>query len=165
MTQATDSMANQKPGERHTSLAARIDVLLCICLLGSACSDGYPTIDVPVLAPGEMTQAQRLREMNQIGRLAYFDTRWRYTLNDVCDLKVTTGAWFDKKSTSIALQGGQIVRNIDHEDKTYDIHLKQIESSVRGVIPLLETANWADSVSFYTLVNHVRRDCIQEASA
>ncbi len=124
--------------------------LVCV-----ACTDGYPGKHAPVLTPAEMTQTQRLKQINDIGRRAYLETRWKYKLNESCDLKVSRGRLFSKKSVVVSLKQGHVVRSVDRTDKTHDIHLRLVNS----MVPLLETANWADSVSFYTLVSHVQRAC------
>ncbi len=138
--------------------AIRLWLVVCAVFVCAACTDGYPGKHPPVLTPAEMTQTQRLKQLNDIGRQSYLDTRWKYKLNDSCDLKVSRGRMFSRKSVVVSLKQGQVVRSIDRKDKTHDIHLRLINS----LVPLLETANWEDSVSFYTLVSHVQRVCASD---
>lgn len=140
-------------------------MLSCVVVFCAACLDGYPGKDVAVLVPAEMSQLQRLQRMNEIGQQSYLDIRWRYKLADVCALKVTTGSLFSKESKVMSLKRGVVVRSIDRSDKTHDIHLQVINGSVKESLPLLETANWVDAVSFFTLATYVQRDCLTTSVA
>ena len=44
-------------------------------MVGAACMDGYPTHDVPTMDPLDMTQHQRLAQMNLLGGDAHLDRR------------------------------------------------------------------------------------------
>lgn len=136
--------------------AGRFSLFVCIVVLSAACADGYPDDSESVLMPAEMTQSQRVQQMNQIGQQAYLGTRWRYKLTELCDLEIATGRLLAKESTVVSLKRGQVIKSVDRADKTHDVHLQHINV----LTPLLETASWADSVTFYTLVSHVQRDCI-----
>jgi len=153
-------ISHSKSTGQHLT-AGRLVLIACTITFCTACSDGYPGNFEPVLMPAEMTQTQRLQQMNQIGQQSSLDTRWRYKLTESCKLKVTTGSLFSRKSTLVSLKQGQVVKSIDRVDKNHDIHLKQLDV----MVPLLEAANWVDSVSFYTLVSFVQRDCTSGESA
>ena len=115
--------------------------------------------------PAEMTQSQRLQSMNQIGQQVYLDTRWRYKLTDVCELKVTSGGLFSRESKVISLKQGVVVKSVDPSDKTHDVHIKALNTSANELHPLLETANWSDAVSLFTLATQVQRDCLKVSDA
>lgn len=136
--------------------SARFCAFTCMTLFGAACSDGYPENSEPVLRPAEMSQSQRLELMNQMGQRANLDARWRYKLAASCELTVTTGSFFAKNSIRVALKEGEVVKSFDRGDKSYDVQLKFSEV----VVPLLESANWHDSVSFFGLIYHVQRTCV-----
>jgi hypothetical protein len=141
---------------RNRLAAARLAVALTVGTLCVACGDGYPGDTDVVLTPAEMSQLQRLDRLNAIGRQPYLDARWRYKLTEACDLKVSKGRLFAKQSVLIPLKNGRIVKSTDRVDKSHDVHLQQSEQN----IPLLESATWVDSVSFFSLVSHLQRDCI-----
>ncbi|MNL51012.1 hypothetical protein D3C87_1740760 [compost metagenome] len=42
-------------------------LLPVLTFLGAACSDGYPTEDVPTISPAEMTRSELLEKMNSMG--------------------------------------------------------------------------------------------------
>jgi len=150
-----------RPAPASQRPAYRLFVLACALVLASACSDGYSSKNAVALAPADMTQHQRLEQINAIGRSAYLETRWHYKLVDACELKLTKGRLLSKETQVIQLTQTQLVRRFDRSDKTHDVHLKQTDS----VVPLLESANWVDSVRFLTLIDEVRRDCDQTAAA
>lgn len=54
----------------------------------AACSDGYPTDDVPLLDPVRMTQVQLLVALNELGDESHLGKRWRVALHDGCELEL-----------------------------------------------------------------------------
>ena len=162
---ACGTSPNQAAGATVIRLAKRLGIAFCAAVFCAACLDGYPGNYAPVLTPVEMTQSQRLQSMNQIGQQAYLDTRWRYKLTDVCELKVTTGGFFSRESKVILLKQNVVVRSVDRSDKTHDVHMKSLNSAANGLLPLLETANWADAVSLFALATHVQRDCFKSSDS
>mgnify|MGYP000990969545 CR=1 FL=1 len=55
-----------------------------------ACTDGYPTEDVPQIDPARMTQAQLLAALNDLGQEPHLGKRWRYRVDPGCELEVRT---------------------------------------------------------------------------
>lgn len=157
--------SNQADSATLIRLAQRLGIANCAVVLCTACLDGYPGNYTPVLMPAEMTQSQRLQSMNQIGQQVYLDTRWRYKLTDVCELKVTSGGLFSRESKVISLKQGVVVKSVDPSDKTHDVHIKALNTSANELHPLLETANWSDAVSLFTLATQVQRDCLKVSDA
>lgn len=130
----------------------------------AACADGYPQSDVPVLSPVTMTQKQRVAAMNAVGKQHYLDERWRYKLNDACELKVSTGAWFSASHSDwVPLAGTQIVKSFDRSDKTHDLYLHQVEQAAPEIVsvPLLTGAKWEDVVQLMALAQYMQRNCVQ----
>jgi hypothetical protein len=151
-------------------LSAPLHHILCrVCLLGfvalvSACADGYPQNDGPVVLPVTMSQEERIEAMNEVGQRYYLGERWRYRLNDACELKVSTGRWpRSTHSTWIPLISARVIKGFDKSDKTHDIFLESYQPSSpnSSPVPLLTGANWADSVQLMSLAQYMQHDCLQ----
>ncbi|XJC77133.1 hypothetical protein ACHFCA_13105 [Delftia tsuruhatensis] len=60
-------------------------VFMAACLDGV---QGYPQQQAPIISPYDMTQEQRLAEMNAMGAAGHADHRWTYELRPGCVLRV-----------------------------------------------------------------------------
>jgi hypothetical protein len=128
----------------------------------SACFEGYPQSDERILTPVEMSQAQRVEAMNVVGGRHYLEERWRYKLNDACELKVSTGDWMSgKHSTLVPLMIARVVNGFDKSDKTHSIFLQSQSIPDTSSVPLVTGANWEDAVQLMSLAQHMQRECVQ----
>lgn len=130
----------------------------------TGCLHGYPQNDSHVISPVTMTQKQRVAAMNAVGKQHYLDQRWRYKLNETCELKVTTGSWFSvSHSDWVPLGSTQIVKSFDRSDKTHDLYLHQGSqtSPEFNSVPLVTGAKWEDAVQLMALAQYLRRNCVQ----
>lgn len=122
----------------------------------TACSDGYPTEDVPQISPSEMTQAQLLTELNALGHAPNLNKRWRYVLHDDCELEVVVrngdidrrrlvleGAWVDTRSA---------------DGVTEIVLVPKIGGAIKAVT-VLETRQWIDTVKAQSLLTHLEMRC------
>jgi hypothetical protein len=163
----TRDFADRQSGNHGSAICSAIARVLCMLGLATtlaACFDGYPQSEVPVLSPVTMSQKQRVAAMNTVGKLHYLDERWRYKLNDACELKVSTGSWFSvNHSDWVPLASTQIVKNFDKSDKTHDVLLHPVASTAPGVtpVPLVAGAKWEDAVQLMSLAQYMQRDCVQ----
>lgn len=136
----------------------RVTVATCAALLAAACVDSYPTDDAPNVV--NMTQSQRLDEMNEIGDQAYLDFLWRYELLPACQLKVVKGTLFTNRKTFVVpFVASKVVKSFDRADKTYDVHLKLVGQPTVPKIPVFEGGDWVDTTELISLLKHVQRDC------
>jgi hypothetical protein len=127
------------------------------------CGGGYPQGDGAVLSPVTMSQGQRVAAMNAVGKLHYLEERWRYKLNDACELKVSTGSRISGNNSDwVSLEHARVVKSFDRSDKTHDIFLQAIDPTVSKVesVPLVTGAKWEDAVHLMSLAQFMQRDCL-----
>jgi hypothetical protein len=128
------------------------------------CEGGYPQGDGAVLSPVTMSQGQRVAAMNAVGKLHYLEERWRYKLNDACELKISTGSRLSGNNSDwVSLERARVVKSFDRSDKTHDIFLQSTDTTVSRVesVPLVTGAKWADAVHLMSLAQFMQRDCMQ----
>ena len=76
---------------------------------------GYPQQQAPIISPYDMTQEQRLAEMNAMGAAGHADHRWTYELRPGCVLRVDLdGPQGPRPSLDIALLGSVGARGLTH---------------------------------------------------
>jgi hypothetical protein len=126
-----------------------------VCVL-AACTDGYPTEDAPHMDPAQMTQAQLLQAMNQLGSEKHLGARWRYALADGCrlDIQVRNGA---PEARSVPLEGAEI--EVDTEDKVFHIFVLPAGGADAAPVPALQSRQWVDSVRMQSLLAYLERSC------
>lgn len=140
-------------------------VLAVVAVAGAGCMEGYGTQGEVVLTPAEMTQSQRLTLMNEIGKRPYLDARRQFQLKETCELKVSSGSFFrGKNSTYLPLEESQVVKSFDRSDKTHDVVLVHRGEAQKVSWALLEGANWADAVQFFSLAQLLQRDCVTDSA-
>jgi hypothetical protein len=136
-----------------------------VIVLGTAC-DGYPTKDVPVVSPSEMSQAERVEAMNKLGQEAQQRGRWSFRLEPGCVLEVSMRRRGEaEQSFAIQLQGAAVETRFDKGGDTYAILVRQQAASDTESLPVLETPRWTDSVEMTSLVRALQGDCRQVGAA
>jgi len=97
----------RRPGASHRALHFAAKALCAVSL--AACSDGYPTEDIPQIDPANMTQAQLLAALNALGKgsrtcegagamRCTATVNWRSRCSTATRF---TGAWFSKVRWSV----------------------------------------------------------------
>ena len=139
-----------------SSLAWRTAVsALCVLLL-SACSDGYPTEDVPQIEPSRMTQAQLLAALNELGEEPHLGRRWRYALHANCELEVSVRNG-DADRRRVVLDGAEVTtRSVDGVSQ---IRLLPETGGETQAVTVLETRRWLDTVMARSLLTHLGVRC------
>lgn len=128
---------------------------LCLLALG-ACSDGYPTEDVPQIDPARMTQAQLLAALNELGEQPHLGKRWRYALRDGCELEITVRDG-ERQHRRVALEGAAI--GTRSADGTTEIRLVPEAGGEAQAVTALETRRWSDTVRASALLTHLEVRC------
>ncbi|WP_431263575.1 hypothetical protein ACQ859_27090 [Roseateles chitinivorans] len=145
---------------------ARVAVVLVLAPLLVSCSEGYPGEDRPLISPFDMNNAQRVAELNVVGRDAP-GPRWRYALRDGCALEVEQGSGKDRRRVAVTLKRSMDAEVVfDNEAKTYDVAL--IDRSVDATQPiaiLLKTDKWTYATQGSLLVDLLIRDCAKGITA
>jgi hypothetical protein len=132
-------------------------VLAALCLLSiAACSDGYPTDDVPQIDPARMTQAQLLAELNALGKESHLGKRWRYALHANCELEVSVRDG-DTDRRRVVLEGAVV--NTRTVDGVSEIRLVPKTGGETQAVTVLETRRWSDTVWAKSLLTHLEVRC------
>lgn len=76
-------------------------LLMAAAMLG-ACSEGYPGEDRPIVSPFDMNDAERVAELNVVGKDAPGE-RWRYALKEGCTLEVEQGSGREGRRMAVTL--------------------------------------------------------------
>ncbi len=136
-------------------------LLLASALLLGACSDGYPTEDVSQIEPSGMTQAQLLQALNALGAEPQLDKRWRYELEEGCELRVEVrdGSPPERR---LSLEGATFGQR--SQDGLTEVLLAPRAADESASIVVLETRRWTDAVRIRSLLTHLKLSCTRPAA-
>lgn len=145
---------DRRPGFTRRHLHLVLAGLIVLSL--AACSDGYPTEDVPQIDPARMTQAQLLAALNALGKEPQLGKRWRYALHANCELEVSVRDG-DTDRRRVVLEGAEVTtRSVDG---VTEIRLvPKLGGEAQG-ITVLETRRWSDTVRARSLLTHLEVRC------
>lgn len=130
---------------------------------GAACGDGYPTQDVPAGNLLEVTQQQRLAEMNALGSEAHRDRSWSYALLPGCVLRIDfDGPAGPRDAMDIPLLGATVKVATDKADDTFDVEVKPISATTPGEITVLEAQKWSQAIGMSRILRTVEKGCTDE---
>jgi hypothetical protein len=136
-------------------LRAAMATLVVVVSL-TACSDGYPTEDVPQVDPTSMTQAQLLDALNALGKEPQLGKRWRYVMHTGCELEVSVRDGGTDRSR-VVLEGAAIsTRSVDGVS---EIRLVPKAGGETEAVTALETRRWSDTVRARSLLTHLEMRC------
>jgi hypothetical protein len=143
--------------------SAWVALTLVIAPLLGSCTEGYPGEDRPLVSPFDMNNAERVAELNVVGRDAP-GARWRYALRDGCSLEVEQGSGKDKQRVVVTLKRSMDAEVVfDDATKTYDIALIDRSSqSAEPIATLLKTDGWTYATQGNLLVDLLIRDCAKD---
>jgi hypothetical protein len=142
----------------------RLAFALVAVAAGAACMDGYPTQDVPLADPFEMTQAQRLAHMNALGEVAHPERRWSYGLQPGCVLRIDVdGEQGPRPPLEIPLLGAAVHVAADKADGTFDVDVAAVlAGQIVRPASVLEAADWAQAGWMQLLLRVVQKTCATE---
>lgn len=144
-----------RPIGRNGQAVRHATAALLATLLG-ACSDGYPTEDVPQIDPARMNQAQLLSALNALGKEPHLGKRWRYALHDECELEVAVNK-SDVDRRRVVLEGAVVsTRSVDGVS---EIRLVPKSGGETLAVTALETRRWSDTVRARSLLTHLEVRC------
>lgn len=129
-------------------------------MLLAACTDGYPTADVPQTDPSQMTQPQLLAALDALGSETRLGKRWRYALQAQCELVVSVRNG-ESERRRIALEGAEVtIRTVDGVS---DVRLVPEGGGEAKAVTVLETRKWSDTVLAKSLLTHLELRCSMPA--
>lgn len=131
--------------------------------LGAACMEGYPTHDAFVADPMDMTQDQRLAQMNVLGGQAHVDRRWSYDLLPGCTLRIDfDGEEGPRPSIDIPLLGGAVKVATNKADETFDVEVRPNRPASLGEVTVIEAQDWTHAIGMSRLLRVVEKGCADE---
>lgn len=144
---------------------ARVMIVLAFASLLGSCSEGYPGEDRTLVSPFDMSNAQRVAELNVVGRDSP-GARWRYALRDGCALEVEQGSGKDKRRVVVTLKRSMDAEVVfDNATKTYDVALIDRSAATPAPIAiLLKTDGWTYATQGSLLVDLLIRDCAADST-
>ncbi len=141
----------------------RLEFAVLAVAVGAACTDGYPTQDAPAIDPLDMTQHQRLAQMNALGSDAHPDRRWSYDLLPGCVLRIDfDGEAGPRAAMEIPLMGATVKVATDKADETFDVEVKPTTPATQGEITVLEAQEWAHAIGMSRILRVVEKGCADE---
>jgi hypothetical protein len=141
----------------------RLALAMLAVALGSACTDGYPTQDAPAIDPLDMTQHQRLAQMNALGSDSHPDRRWSYKLLPGCILRIDfDGEAGPRAAVHVPLLGANVKVSDDKKDGTFDVEVQPETPAGHGDVTVLETEAWAPAIGMSRIVRVVEKGCADE---
>lgn len=155
------------PCKRTESGLARCTwlALACAALLGlAACVDGYPQEQEPLLNPYDMTQSQRLAQMNALGAQAQADQRWTYALLPGCVLRVDIdGPQGASPSRDIPLLGQVVAVSTNRDQGSFQVELQRSDGlDAQGAL-VMESEKWTDASWTQLLLRLLQKGCMDMA--
>lgn len=135
---------------------ARSGLAVLVVLTLAACSDGYPTEDVPQIDPAVMTLPQLLDALNELGQDAQPGTRWRYSLREACQLDISVRDE-ERQRHRVALH--RVVIETRSADGITEILLVPQGGEASGAITALETRRWTDTIRARSLFTQLEARC------
>ena len=132
----------------------------CAILFFSACADGYPTEDELNITPLEMSQAQRLEAMNQLGQEAHPELTWLYHAMPGCSLQWTMhGADAGKERFDLPLRGAGIDLRFNKADQLYGVQVRPADAPELNEQTVLLSKKWVDAIEMSQLVRWFQISC------
>ncbi len=132
-------------------------VFMAACLDGV---QGYPQQQAPIISPYDMTQEQRLAEMNAMGAAGHADHRWTYELRPGCVLRVDLdGPQGPRPSLDIALLGSVVAVTSQRERGSFRVELQPGDGLQSARSLVLESTKWADASWTQLLLRLMQKGC------
>ncbi len=143
---------------------ARALVAGALALGMAACFDGYPQQQEPMVSPYDMTQAQRLAQMNALGMQA--DRRWTYELLPGCVLRVDVdGPQGEAAARDIPLLGQAVALSANRGEGGYQVELQSAAGGqARGAL-VIASEKWTDASWTQLLLRLLQKGCMDMAAA
>lgn len=122
--------------------------------------DRYPTEDEVSITPLEMSQAQRLQAMNQLGQEAHPELTWLYRAMPGCSLQWTAqGGDAGKETAQVPLWGAGIDLRLNKVDQVYGVQVRPAGASDFDELTIMLSKNWVQAIEMSHLVRWFQIGC------
>lgn len=149
------------PGARIEA-CARMALAGVALLAMAACLDGYPQRQEPILSPYDMSQDQRLAQMNALG--AQMPQRWAYALMPGCVLRVDIdGPQGASPSRDIPLLGQVVAVSGNRDQSGFQVALQRSDRRDAQAALVLESEKWTDASWTQLLLRLLQKGCMDMA--
>ena len=163
MNQPQPAAALQPAAHAAATPRWRIVLAMLFVAVGTACMDGYPTEDVSAIDALDMTQAQRLAQMNTLGSAAHNQRRWTYALLPGCVLRIDLdGEAGPGPAFDIPLLGSAVRVKTDKADDTFAVEVKPASPVAQTGVSVLEAQQWVHAVLMTRTLLVVEKACADE---
>lgn len=143
---------------------SRVLVAGAVVLGMAACFDGYPQQQEPLLSPYDMTQAQRLAQMNALGAQA--ERRWTYALLPGCVLRVDVdGPEGAALARDIPLLGQAVALSANRGEGGYQVELQSADGVEAPGTLVIASEKWTDASWTQLLLRLLQKGCMDMAAA
>jgi len=134
--------------------------VLTVTVMGlGACADGYPTEDGALVLSHAMNREATLKAMNTIGHHGYLEHRWRYSLDDDCQMRVRSRGLEGGEVTLPAATPGLLTRVVVAGDVAHLVFLHVPGAASKGGTLVLGAANGFDAGQMKWLIDHLGNIC------
>ncbi len=134
-----------------------------VLAIASGCVDGYPTQDEPMRNAEQMTPAELLAKLNDLGGAEHQEARWRFQLAPDCVLAVSARQDGKRLSWGVPLAGMVPLARLDKARGVYQVHAQPASPGVPAAAPaallVFETPRLIDSALARSVLFHLARGC------
>lgn len=137
--------------------------VLCLAAatLQLACAEGYPTEDTGLMLRHDMSIAESVDAMNQLGRNPGLEPQRQYELRPTCVLAIEADGEQNKKgAVSVSLPEGSIAMDKNDERQHYSVTIHPTSNPTGDGVLVLDNTTWSDATQMRWLLDHVRARCL-----
>lgn len=108
----------------------------------------------------DMTQAERLQAMNQLGQEAHREFTWHYRALPDCRLQWTVQVGnAGQEFAQVPLRGAGVNLRFDKADQVYGVQVRPSGASSLNALTLMLSKSWAQAIEMSHLVRWFQIGC------
>jgi hypothetical protein len=143
----------------------RVALAGALGLAMAACFDGYPQQQEPIVSPYDMTQEQRLAQINELGAAARAGWRWSYGLLPGCVLRVHVRDPQGRAGVrDIPLLGQAVSLAANRDQGGYQVELQSSDGRDPEAALAISSEKWADASWMLLLLRLLQKDCAADTA-
>ncbi len=134
---------------------------MCVLVLAiSGCTDGYPDTEEPLALNFGMSREAVQQAMNRIGGHRYLEHRWRYKLDDNCQLRIESSGLQRRSAVLPASDTGWTpVMVANAGSGLYEVSVRDAQDSPVPGVQVIAGANWSDASQIKWLLDYLPVVC------
>ena len=133
---------------------------LLVCLV-SACSEGYDTNDLSLGdRPAAADPATIVDRLNRMNRDSLTESRWRFSLNDVCELTLKAQRPDGRAEVlTLPLRHSEVQVKGNINSESHGVELAYDGEPALGDERVFEAQRWTEAVEYATQLHALQRSC------